>query len=275
MAWINEKQILMVDRFNRKLKLLTEHGAVVSTTVVQDGEPWDVVYVNRKGKDLHFCAVSVPTARMVLFVRVCDKIDIVRRIRTQFGAYCSLGHDKTGHGLVCGICPPFGTPTVHIINSEGVVLREFAVDSSGYQLFEYPRSIDVTSDGEVVVCDWKKKRLLFLNSDGYIFGEYRGSAEHPLVEPIGTTLDGFGNVLVTDAGTHTIQTISIKDRQFIACLKLDTDINCPREITITQPGYYPKLAVATFGNINVIDLRASESCGENLTLPSAPDITLV
>jgi hypothetical protein len=51
------------------------------------------------------------------------------------------------------------------------------------------RSIDVTSDGEVVVCDWKKKRLLFLNSDGYIYGEYRGSTEHPLVEPIGTTLE--------------------------------------------------------------------------------------
>jgi hypothetical protein len=53
-------------------------------------------------------------------------------------------------------------------------------------------------------------------SIGYIYGEYRGSTEHPLVEPIGTTLDGFGNVLVTDTGTNTIQTISIKDRQFIA-----------------------------------------------------------
>jgi hypothetical protein len=49
---------------------------------------------------------------------------------------------------------------------------------TGHPLFEYPRSIDVTSDGEVVVCDWKKKRLLFLNSDGYIYGEYRGSTEH-------------------------------------------------------------------------------------------------
>jgi hypothetical protein len=57
MTWINEKQILMVDRFNHKLKLLTENGDVVSTTVVQEGEPWDVVYVNRKGQDLHFCAV--------------------------------------------------------------------------------------------------------------------------------------------------------------------------------------------------------------------------
>jgi DNA-binding beta-propeller fold protein YncE len=92
--------------------------------------------------------------------------------------------------------------------------------------------------------------------------------EHPLVEPIGTTLDGFGNVLVTDTGTNTIQTISIKDRQFIACLKLDTDINCPREITITQPGNYPKLAVASFGNINIIDLRSSDSCGGYSTLPS-------
>jgi hypothetical protein len=42
MTWINEKQILMVDRFNHKLKLLTENGDVVSTTVVQEGEPWDV-----------------------------------------------------------------------------------------------------------------------------------------------------------------------------------------------------------------------------------------
>jgi hypothetical protein len=275
MTWINEKRILMVDRFNHKLKLLTENGDVVSTTVVQEGEPWDVVYVNRKGQDLHFCAVSVPTARMVLFVRVCDKIDIVRRIMTPFGAYCSLGHDKIGHALVCGICPPFGTPTVHIINSEGAVLKEFAVDSLGHPLFEYPRSIDVTSDGEVVVCDWKKKRLLFLNSDGYIYGEYRGSTEHPLVEPIGTTLDGFGNVLVTDTGTNTIQTISIKDRQFIACLKLNTDINCPREITITQPGNYPKLAVASFGNINIIDLRSSDSCGGYSTLPSTPDVSQV
>jgi hypothetical protein len=39
---------------------------------------------------------------------------------------------------------------IHIINSEGAVLREFAVDSLGHPLFEYPRSIDVTSDGEVV-----------------------------------------------------------------------------------------------------------------------------
>jgi hypothetical protein len=40
-TWINEKQILMVDRFNHKLKLLTENGDVVSTTVVQEGEPWE------------------------------------------------------------------------------------------------------------------------------------------------------------------------------------------------------------------------------------------
>jgi hypothetical protein len=92
-----KKKILMVDRFNHKLKLLTENGAVVSTTVVQEGEPWDVVYVNRKGQDLHFCAVSVPTARMVLFVRVCDKIDIVRRIVTPFGAYCR--HRNANLGL--------------------------------------------------------------------------------------------------------------------------------------------------------------------------------
>jgi hypothetical protein len=45
-------------------------------------------------------------------------------------------------------------------------------------------------------------------------------------------------------------------------------------VTITQPGNYPKLAVAIFGNINIIDLRSSDSCGANSTPPSAPDVSL-
>ncbi|XP_052099386.1 uncharacterized protein LOC127733940 [Mytilus californianus] len=270
MTWVGDDRILMVDRWNHKLKLFTEKGALVSTTVVPEGEPWDIAYINNTNlSNRHMCAVTLPTTKRIMFVRIIDKIEVSRSIMTRCG-YCCLAHDKNGHTLVCGTCRPFiNVPSIHIINSQGIVQKEFALDGMGNPLFDYPRSVDVTEDGEIIVCDWKKKRLLFMKTDGFILGDYRGALDYPLKEPIGTTLDGLGNVLVTDTKANRIQAISVKDRQFVTALKLDKDLYHPREITLVKKSnYYPKIAVATDMNVVIFDLWSPVSPEE----PSAPPI---
>ncbi|CAG2194130.1 unnamed protein product [Mytilus edulis] len=273
MTWVGDDRILMVDRWNHKLKLFTEKGALVSTTVVPaGGEPWDIAYIkNTNPSNIHMCAVTIPTDRRVLFVRIIDKIEVSRSIVTRCGYSC-LAHDKNGHTLVCGTCRPFVTvPSIHIINSQGIVQMEVALDGIGNSLFEYPRSVDVTEDGEIIVCDWKKKRLLFMKTNGFILGAYQGTFDYPLKEPIGTALDGQGNVLVTDTKANRIQTISVKDRQFVTALKLDKDLYNPREIALVKKSNcYPKIAVATDMNVVIFDLWNPVSREE----PSAPLSTM-
>ncbi|XP_063411801.1 uncharacterized protein LOC134694684 [Mytilus trossulus] len=271
MTWVGDDHILMVDRWNHKLKLFTEKGALVSTTVVPaGGEPWDIAYINNTNpSNIHTCAVTIPTDKRILFVRILDKIEVSRSIVTRCG-YCCLAHDKNGHTLVCGTCRPFiNVPSIHIINSQGIVQMEVALDGMGNPLFDYPRSVDVTEDGKIIVCDWKKKRLLFMKTDGFILGAYQGTLDYPLKEPIGTALDGLGNVLVTDTKANRIQTISVKDRQFVTALKLDKDLYNPREIALVKKSNcYPKIAIATDMNVVIFDLWNPVSREE----PSAPPV---
>lgn len=246
----------MVDRWNNKLKIVTPNGVLLSARAVPGGEPCDIAYIRNQNSQQLVCAVTVPQKMKILFVRVSGKIEIFKEINTRCG-YSSIAHDRNGHSLVCGCSlTEYHPPAVHIIDVNGIVRREFVLDSFGILLFEYPGSIDVTEDGQIIVCDWQKRRLVFLRRDGLILGIYDGQPTNPLVRPVGTALDDIGNVLVADSATNAVHVVSIDQRRFVASLSLDVVINAPREINfIGTP--QPKIIITSGADVNVFDLFRS------------------
>ncbi|KAK3603153.1 hypothetical protein CHS0354_042984 [Potamilus streckersoni] len=179
-----EDRLLIVDRWNRCVKHFDENGAFYGFLSYPD-EPWDITKIS----DGYF-AVAVPSFQVLFKFRIMndDNMERYGAIQTQ-RKYASVSYLVAKNQFVCGVVPQFGDPLVDLINMEGNVLKTFQTSTDGCQLFSYPRSVEVSSDGLIVVCDWNKKCIIMCNANGGFLGTYTGTQSVPLREPMGIYVD--------------------------------------------------------------------------------------
>jgi hypothetical protein len=240
-AWVPPDRLVLVDKWNLKLKLYHESGHLISVMVFAGGEPTDIVYT--KGTDVrHLCLVTIPNGRLILQVAVEDSnMRVSSRISTVTG-YSSIAYDKVCSRLICGVCPPYGSPRIDIVSANGSVQFTIANDLQRRTLFVCPRSVDILM-GNVVGCDWQRNRVLFIARDGSIRGSYYGSPEAPLLKPIGTTLDGRGHILVADSKRKRINIVS-NSGDHLGSYDTCNEVDDPREINLIVSENSAKLAIS-------------------------------
>ncbi|KAL3832337.1 hypothetical protein ACJMK2_023989 [Sinanodonta woodiana] len=179
-----EDRLLVVDRWNRCVKHFDEMGACYGSLSYPD-EPWDITKIS----DGYF-AVAVPSFQVLFKFRIMND-DLMERygaIQTQ-RKYASLSYLVAKNQFVCGVVPQFGDPLVDLIDMEGNILKTFKTTTDGSQLFSYPRSVEVSPDGLIVVCDWNKKCIIMCNANDSYLGTYTGTQTVPLREPMGIYFD--------------------------------------------------------------------------------------
>lgn len=251
LGWIDDR-LVVVDRWNRKLKLFRFDGAFLHCMIFKDGDPWDVSVMKALPSSssvqitCRHCLVTIPKCRVIMNIMIpmSDKMQLISNIQTATGYSC-LAHDHITKTIVCGVCAPFGLPRVDIIKMNGTLFRSIAVDALQKPLFSFPRSVDVSEDGTIAVSDWNRNKIMFLRRDGLILGSYGGSLMCALKEPIGTSLDGMGNILVADKKAEMIHIVQLGG-EGLGSLKMDTALSDPREINMSvEPE--PRLAIA-FGS---------------------------
>ena len=196
---VHEDTFVLADRWNKKLKLVTLNGEIVFCLEFGENmEPWDITRVSDSR-----IAVTCPCYYHIIMVHVnSHTMDVSEYFRTDVG-YCSLvllEEDK----FAAGTWKPFSDPKVDLLDAKGHLLMTLNLPS-----VIYPRTLDKTSDGCLVVSDWTKKEVVVLNKDHEVNFSYCGiDAERNLVEPTGLTHDDAGNVFISDHKGRAIHAIS-------------------------------------------------------------------
>ncbi|XP_062599695.1 uncharacterized protein LOC134261262 [Saccostrea cucullata] len=258
-AWMQDK-LMLVDRFNSKLKMYLETGEFLHSLKFMDGEPWDVCAMNvvEMLNNPMTCGITIPRKRMVMLIQILDgrTMLISHRFATRNG-YACLAYDQRNGALVCGVSSPFGTPGIDVINTSGVLLAHFPLPRQ-----VLVRSIDVSIKDAIIICDWRKNNVIFLNKSGAVIGQYSGSSE-----PVGTCTDGRGFLLVADSKSNAIDILTMEGK-FFGKVKSSCPIIRPKEINV-RPDGPPRLALSHGSMfVEVFDLFESETSLP--TIPTAP-----
>ncbi|XP_041348147.1 tripartite motif-containing protein 3-like [Gigantopelta aegis] len=196
---VNEDTFVLADRWNKKLKLVRLNGDIVFCLEFGENmEPWDITKVSDSK-----IAVTCPSYRHIIMVAVkSQSMDVAEYLRTDIG-YCSLVLLEDNK-FAAGTCRPFSDPKVDLLDARGNLLMTLNLPS-----IIYPRTLDKTSDGCLVISDWTNKEVVVLNKDYQVNFTYSGfDAEKPFTEPTGLAHDEAGNILISDHKRRAIHSIS-------------------------------------------------------------------
>ena len=266
-AWMQDKLVL-VDRFNSKIKLFKETGEFLHSLKFVDDEPWDVCAVNviETFNYPSTCAATVPRQRLIMIIQIAGgrTLLINHRIATRKG-YACIAYDQKNGCIVCGVSSPFGTSGIDVINTAGVLLAQYPLPPR-----VLVRSIDVSIKDTIIISDWRKNNITFLSKTGTAISHYSGSEQCPLVEPVGTCTDGRGFLFVADSKSNTIHILTMEGTLY-GTVKSSCPIIRPKEINVRLDG--PPMLAVSHGSMYVEIFNLFESSQANpTTTPSAPAI---
>ncbi|XP_067683175.1 tripartite motif-containing protein 2-like [Haliotis asinina] len=186
------------DRFNNCIKVINIKGRILNTLTFGNMDPWDITYA----QSIRQLVVTCPNQAFIVFV--ADDTDnnsyyISETVQTRpYSSISSLRNNT----YVVGVCRPHGNPRVDVINSFGTVLSYVDVQC------QYPRSVQALSDGKLVICDWTKKAVVMVGTNGAVIKSYHGVESEVLKEPNAMTKDNNGNVYILDHKTRKIHILS-------------------------------------------------------------------
>ncbi|XP_069120828.1 tripartite motif-containing protein 3-like [Argopecten irradians] len=175
------RRYILADKWNNNLKILSKDNSRIDQVVsCQAFQPWDIASyaVGR-------CVVTAPKEKILVFVgrvRHSSQIQVVGRLSVQ-ASYASITYFARDDNFICGICPPYGSPSIDILTTTGIVLRSFQSDSFGKPLFTYPRNISVTDEGTIVVCDLDMRSAILVNADNGMYKMFSGNDQIHLQDP--------------------------------------------------------------------------------------------
>ena len=201
----NEHSILIVDRWNKKLKYFNDDGVSYGGVIFRE-EPWDITKMNNTDY-----AVTVPQLKSIYKLKAADDTVRTTKVLSTERKYACIAYHAQSEQFVCGQVPQFGEPVIDLIGKDGgPILLSFKSDSSGISLFSYPRYVKVSCNGVIVVCDWNMKCLLLLKLDGTFVGKYKGSNELLFKDPTGIVINQTTDSIYAIASTcESVHKISL------------------------------------------------------------------
>ncbi|KAK7487948.1 hypothetical protein BaRGS_00020849 [Batillaria attramentaria] len=251
-------RVAVCDRWNKVIKLLDISGRVLDVLAVAisgDAEPWDLA-VRRPG----LLAVTYPKEQKIRMIEVSDsgsRLAYRSHFNTRDG-YASIATcDPTS--LVASVCPPFGSPKIHVIDYMGAVLR--TVDCAKVA---YPRCVEVCGGEEIVVSDWTHHNVNIFTKEGaakHCYTGVPGAADAQLKTPMGVAWDGRSSIFIVDGKTAKLHAISTETGSCSvifslaqvsgAELKLVTFVDASPELCRSERAL---VVTTTSGTIQVYDL---------------------
>ncbi|XP_045175588.2 uncharacterized protein LOC123536455 [Mercenaria mercenaria] len=206
LLWINN-MFVVSDKANKKLKFFEENGSFLGELLFTNALPYGVCHI----KDNSF-AVSLPKARQIYIVCIQDK---TARVLSSFQTY--VGYAGLCKGLRVGSMIATmasntpGESHVDIIGFRGEVFLSFKNDPQlGLPLFKFPRYVEAFQ-GVLIISDWRKDCVIFLHvTTGSILKEYRGTRDHPLINPYDVSLDERGNVYILNGKDGSVHVVDVQ-----------------------------------------------------------------
>lgn len=207
----NHGRICINDRANKKVKFFDPYGNLLNERELQKYTLYDIAFINEVQGRLMYLA-PCPKDLLMLFISIDDlnNITIVKRLQTEYyyTCVCRGPQSQTYVGTEVYVNDLQNRPpSVHVFNFLGQVLTRITHTPSS-KPFMYPKAVEVFGSN-IIVLDWKLHSVSVFYQDGTPVGEYQGSPENQLIDPLHITLDQMGNIMILNGKLPNVHVIDL------------------------------------------------------------------
>ena len=196
MAITNDGRRLLVDNYNKKVKLFSRDMKLLSPLSLSD-RPCDIAVLSDQE-----AVVTTESWSLVLLDISGGKMSINDTTRVS---YYVKGISKYGEKLVVTSYSP-NPPSVKLIDRTGRVYWSVSTDDQGQSLFSTPRYVNCDIErNTVTVTDWGNNTLTVLNGDTGAIIKRRSVKDK---SPQGVTTGPSGNIYVCYCGTREVAVLT-------------------------------------------------------------------
>ena len=230
----NNRNILIADNSNGRLKLFGEFGDLISYNNCTQ-QPWDFTFLEKTK-----CAVSFPNDRKIRMYKVSDTIKDVGHIQTSRGCH---GLCSTGDAIIGA----FQTGCIRVIGLDGATKMTVDTDYIGKRVFSNPEFIAFNRFSQrLFVSDYNNHTVTALK---YMNGQVDKSPlfVYPVSGPRGVSVDPKGNLYICGFWSSDIH--KVRDSGEMRQILMDT-LARPLCIAFNKDG--DKFALSEQGNPNVV-----------------------
>lgn len=222
-ACTSKEDIIVTDCKNKRIQKFNKLGELVDHIQLDD-EPRDITTCGPSDD------VAIPLiGRLIMFIATRKSLSLIRKTKTE-RQYDGISYSERESCLVVSC---IRAKTVDLIQLNGDVLRSFQSDEKGGYLFEEPRYLAASADGNIVVSDIGLNAVLCLGKDGHPLFRYTVT-EKELKHPQGVCVDRIGNVFLADNANDRIQLLTSNGSFQRYVLIKDSGLERPCAIVVSQ-----------------------------------------
>jgi hypothetical protein len=194
LTW-NHDRICLVDRANNKIKFFLPNGHLLAEMDFCDTEIRDVAFLEECRDESRY-AVTSPKSRdlMIISIDACHVTKIINKLTFKQQYSCVSRGPKEQTLLGAEVAQIFAQNIVNIFTFTGQILFTIAHTPS-FNILQYIKSVKVFGN-KIIFLDWKLHSISVFDDNGQSLGEYRGTPNFPLINPLDMTLDNKGNILI-------------------------------------------------------------------------------
>ncbi|KAL4232838.1 hypothetical protein ACF0H5_007525 [Mactra antiquata] len=210
LTW-NFGRVCLTDRANMKVKFFVPQGHLLKAMQFLGNELHDITFLEEVQGEVRYL-LSCPRNRNLFIISIdhTNNAQIVRKVDTDgcYSCVCRGPIEQTLIGIqLANRQYPNLFTAVHVFTFSGKILTQITHTPSAVLLM-YPKAVEVF-ETKIIVLDWKLNSVCVYFQNGQQIGEYRGTPESPLVNPLDMTLDHKGNIMILNGEFSNIHVIDL------------------------------------------------------------------
>ena len=225
LTW-NYGRICLADRANMKIKFFFPNGQLITEMLFGGTEIQGVAFLEEcRGESRYI--VSSPRSRSLMIISI-NAYNVPKMIRMltfnqQYSCICRGPREQTLLGAE--VATNHGKSVVNVFTFTGQILLSIG-HTPTFNFLKYIKSVEVFGTN-IIFLDWKLNTVAVIEDNGVAIGEYRGTANFPLVNPLDITVDNKGNIIILNGDFSNIHVID----QHCNVVEI---IKIPRNVSLTS-----------------------------------------
>ncbi|XP_050416946.2 E3 ubiquitin-protein ligase TRIM71-like [Patella vulgata] len=190
-------EIIVADCRNKRVQKFGIEGNLIDHIQLRD-EPRDLTCISRDE-----VAITIMN-KNIFFVSTSRSMRLRRKIKTD-KQYDSISISARLDNLLVSCMED---KSIDVVDLDGVILKSFNADGSGEAIFQEPRYVTFSREGNYVITDVTQNCVKCISSDGRLLFQYQPDGSHILRHPQGICIDNIGNIFIVDYSNSRIHLIT-------------------------------------------------------------------
>ena len=231
-------EIIVADCRNKKVQKFSSNGDLIDQTQISE-EPRDLTSCGEED-----VAITI-NKKLIFFVSMSGQMALKKKVRTQ-KQYDSISMSPNSDSFLVSC---MAEKSIDVISLEGEIIKSFNVDAEGVAIFDEPRFVYFSREGNYVVTDVTRNSVKCISPDGSLLYTYRPDGAHVLRKPQSLCGDKIGNVFIADYANSRIQLVT--NEGYFQRFVLSRESGLSRPVAITMTSSNKLIVVQSDGMVKV------------------------